>query len=293
MKERFFKITDNIWVVKKAGFCFGVERSLKIANEALDRALREGINAYSIGKLIHNSYVVNSLERRGLKVRGIEDVEDGSIVVFRSHGVPRQYYDIAKRKGLIVFDATCPLVQNAQRIVKKLTEEGKNVIIIGDVHHPEVKAMVSYAVGNSKVKVMEPTHVLKGEYERGAEYVFQTTANRDVLEFLKRAGENVHDTICNATKERQRDSVELAKVVNVMVVVGGKDSSNTTKVYQKCKVINNNTYFVQDWEEFQKLGLPHRKDLIYGFTAGASTPREQIIDIARKWAEVLGMKVVA
>ncbi len=259
----------NVTVAKNAGFCVGVKRALK----EIDRIAGKG-NIYVLGKLIHNPQVVESLEKKGVKsVDEITDLEKGSIVVITAHGIPDRKVDELRMKGFEVFDLTCPLVKTVHIITKNKERQGYRIIIFGDEEHIEVKGIK----GNLKDPIIlsEKEGISKIPKEGKYCIVSQTTQNvekfNEIVEELKKhvSHLDVKDTICMPTKERQKESVELAKKSEIMIVIGGKMSANTRKLTQRCSEFTK-TYHIETEKELNKSWFVGKDNI--GVSAGASTP---------------------
>lgn len=275
----------KIVVAKKAGFCFGVKKAVDMV---YDEANDSEKTIYTYGPIIHNEEVVADLETKGVKAidfdeNELNDLSDCTVVI-RSHGVAKSIYDSLDAKNCNIVDATCPFVKKIHEIVQKESEEGKTIIIIGSEHHPEVEGIKGWVNGDAYV-VNDETDVegLTIDKETPVCIVSQTTFNQDKFNYLvenitqKGYDSNVVNTICNATNERQVEAKELASKVDAMIVVGGKNSSNTQKLYDICKAECEHTYYIQtvrdlDLDEIKKY------DFI-GITAGASTPNNIIEEV--------------
>ena len=265
----------QIKVTKKTGFCFGVRRAVTMAEDALDKYK----SICSLGSIIHNRQVVDNLSRMGLKVvKDIRKMKKGTAIVISSHGLsPRILKDISKR-GIKVIDTTCPFVVKAQKITRHLTQDGYKVVIVGDVDHPEVKALVDIA----PKKVI----VVRDKLEAGAirfnkndrvGIISQTTqSTSDFLDVVKAMSENgpkeirIINTICNDAEERQRLAKALAKRVDLMLIIGGKMSANTRRLFEVCKKILRNSHLVETEKDLKPNWL--KKSSLVGLTSGASTP---------------------
>ena len=274
-----------------AGFCFGVKRAVDTVYEQIE----SGKTIYTYGPIVHNEEVVSDLEKKGVKVIEtidellampvLPDEEKGTVcVIIRAHGVPREIYDILEEKKLECVDATCPFVKRIHRIVDKESAAGKHIIIIGNPGHPEVEGIMGWC--NGPVTVLEtPEQALSYEPAcgEGICIVSQTTYNykkfQYIVEIFQKKGYNdsVANTICNATEERQRSAQELAREADVMIVIGGKHSSNTRKLYEICSRECAETYFIQTLDDLH-LELPKAVRLV-GITAGASTPNKLIEEV--------------
>ncbi len=276
-----------------AGFCFGVKRAVDTVYEQL----KCGKTIYTYGPIVHNEEVVRELAEKGVRV--LESKEELKqlkaqntagensktvTVIIRAHGVAREIYDIMETNGLECIDATCPFVKKIHRIVEKKSEEGYHVIVVGDPKHPEVEGIVGWCRG--PVTVLEtPEQADKFEKKDGEKLciVSQTTYNYNkfqyIVEIFEKKGYNdsVVNTICNATEERQRSAKAIAAEADVMIVIGGKHSSNSRKLYEICKRECEHTYFIQTLDDLH-LDLPKAVRLV-GITAGASTPNKLIEEV--------------
>ena len=274
-----------------AGFCFGVKRAVDTVYEQINT----GKTIYTYGPIVHNEEVVRELEEKGVKVLeskeelldlecgGTSD-EKGCTVIIRAHGVPREICDIIAQKGLECVDATCPFVKRIHRIVEKAGAEGKHVVIVGNPGHPEVEGIKGWCSG--PVTILETVEEAeKMPFSEGEDIciVSQTTFNynkfQDIVEIFQKKGYNdsVVNTICNATEERQQSAKALASEADVMIVIGGRHSSNTRKLYEICSRECANTYFIQTLDDLH-LELPKAVRLV-GITAGASTPNKLIEEV--------------
>ena len=265
----------RVRLAKKTGFCFGVRRAVAMAEGALKRS--KG-NISSFGSIIHNAQVVKELSKKGLKVvKDIKRVKPGGSLVISSHGLsPRIYEDIAKR-GIEIIDATCPFVLNAQKIAKRLKRKGCRVVIVGEASHPEVRALVDFAPGAAVIKDKLEAKSLGIKRSEDIGVISQTTQSpanfSDVVRVMARAKPKsltVVNTICNDAEERQNLAKELAKEVDLMLVVGGRDSANTRRLFEVCRKILKDTHLVETDKDVKGRWLK-AKDVV-GITSGASTP---------------------
>lgn len=281
----------DVVLAKTAGFCFGVKRAVDTVYEQAEKG-----NVYTYGPIIHNEEVVKDLEEKGVRIladeQALKDLESGTVVI-RSHGVERSIYELIKEKGLELVDATCPFVKKIHNIVDKDSASGKQIIIIGDKNHPEVMGIVGWC--NQAPIVLESEEEaenLSFSDDKEISLVSQTTFNHKkfnkVVEIFKEKGYNitVYNTICNATEERQREAASIAKQVDAMIVIGGKNSSNTQKLFDISKKECANTYYIQtlvdlDLAAFESVGR-------VGITAGASTPNQIIKEVHGSMAEDFG-----
>ena len=275
----------EVTLAKTAGFCFGVKRAVDKVYELADKEDK----VYTFGPIIHNEEVVRDLESKGVQVLNSLDeltaVTDG-IVVIRSHGVPREVYQLMDEKHIRYADATCPFVRKIHKLVEKHSREGRRIVIVGNDHHPEVEGIKGWCqtppivistteeAGNLPISQSEPICV-----------VSQTTFNynkfKDIVEILekKRYDRIVLNTICSATEERQEEAVRLASQVDAMIVIGGKTSSNTQKLFEICSNACENTYYIQTLVDLDI--KPFQSFRHVGITAGASTPNKIIEEVQR------------
>lgn len=276
----------QVKLAEYAGFCFGVKRAIDTAMRTV-REHRE-VPIYTLGPLIHNPQVVARLARLGIQVAdSIEDIDSG-IVIIRSHGVPPEIMARAREKGLKIVDATCPFVVRAMRWAAQLNKDGYQVVIVGERDHPEVIAVLG-CTNNRGVVVANPKAV--SHIPKAARYgvVAQTTQSlsnyRACVAQLVGMGKEikVYDTICTATAKRQQAARELASQVDVMLVVGGRNSANTTRLAQICKEGGARTYHIETQEEIDENWF-HPGEIV-GVTAGASTPNWLIEEVVERMTE--------
>lgn len=273
----------EVILAKSAGFCFGVKRAVETVYEQTGTEKR----IYTYGPIIHNEEVVKDLESKGVTVlEGEEDLRklDKGTVVIRSHGVSREICEMIEKKGLTCVDATCPFVKRIHRIVEKESGEGRRIIIIGNPGHPEVEGIMGWSHTPAAViesaEEAEKFTCLPGEKLC---LVSQTTFNynkfKELVEIFQKKGYNITivNTICNATEERQTEAREIADKVDAMIVIGGKHSSNTRKLYEICRERCKSTYLIQTLDDLH-LELPETAALV-GITAGASTPNNIIEEV--------------
>lgn len=289
---------------EQAGACYGVQRALDLAMEAVE----DGGRACTLGPLIHNPRVVARLEDHGVRaVSSLEDACDDETVVIRSHGVTPEVKRAVEHRGLSMVDATCPHVARAQKAAASLAREGMQVIVVGEEGHPEVEGLVAHAreaerslveaqgsdagvgaaVGSdgkgapaSRVTVVAVPADLPERIEAPVGVVVQTTQTRAaldaVLEALRERGiePTVKDTICFATRQRQEAAAALADEVDAFVVIGGRNSSNTTRLADICRARCGRTHHVESADELDPAWFEGCATV--GVTAGASTPEDQI-----------------
>lgn len=268
----------KVVLARHAGVCYGVERALKLAGVAA----ATGREVHTLGPLIHNPQAVEALRARGVEVAAcVEDAPEG-ILVIRTHGVDPGLIEQAREVGLDVVDATCPFVSSAQQAAAQLKADGYTVLIVGEADHPEVEGIVAHTGGDAIV-VEEVADIPARLGSRKVGIVVQTTQslerlNQVVSALLPRVSElKVHNTICSATGKRQQSAEELARGVDVMVVVGGHNSGNTTRLAEICRTVNSRVHQVETADELQP-GWFEGVETV-GVTAGASTPDEQMAGV--------------
>lgn len=269
----------NIHIAKHAGFCFGVERAVSLVDEALKR----NNNVYTYGPIIHNPIVVSKLEERGVKVvSDVNDLNSGDVLIIRSHGITKKLYNEIERKNIKIIDATCPFVKKAYNAAQNLSKEGYSVVILGDRLHPEIEGVISYIEGEYFIisSILE-AKALPAKEKIG--YIAQTTQDRDLFVKVKKILISkcrilkVLDTICNATYLRQKDAREVAKKVDLMLVVGGENSGNTKRLFQICSEICNKSYLIESEANLKNIDFTGIHNV--GISAGASTPNYLIKEI--------------
>ncbi len=289
----------EVKLAKSAGFCFGVKRAVDKVYEQIET----GKTIYTYGPIIHNEEVVSDLEQKGVKV--IEDKESlqkliaerqcreeghGGAVIIRSHGVPKEIQELIENSPLECIDATCPFVKRIHRIVEKESLSGKHIVIVGNPGHPEVEGIMGWCRGPMTVLETEE-EAKKCVFPQGTELciVSQTTFNYNKFQHIvaifqeKGYNDSVVNTICNATEERQTEAREIASKADAMIVIGGKHSSNTRKLYEICSAECANTYFIQTLDDLH-LELP-KAAILVGITAGASTPNK-LIEVVQNYVRI-------
>ena len=280
----------EVKVAKTAGFCFGVQRAVDKVYELIDSCPDR---LFTLGPIIHNEEVVNDLEKKGVRVASEEELKtlpEGSTVVIRSHGVGKKVYDQLEECGLSYVDVTCPFVLKIHRIVEKESKAGSHIVIIGDPDHPEVVGICGWCIGPyTVIRTKQDALDFVPPEGKNVCIVSQTTFNynkfKDLVEILRKKRYdntvlnilNILNTICNATEERQREAKSIAGEVDTILVVGGRHSSNTQKLFEICKKECENTYYIQtpvdlDSDMFQCSSY-------VGITAGASTPKKIIEEV--------------
>lgn len=279
----------KVTLAKTAGFCFGVRRAV----ETVYQEAECNAPVYTYGPIIHNEEVVNDLQARGVQVihdlEELKRIQEGSIVI-RSHGVAKEVYDIIRKQGLKLVDATCPFVLKIHRIVQEESEKGNRIVIIGNDSHPEVEGIKGWCKTPPYV-VEEEKDIDFIDFLPGERLVIvsQTTFNnkkfQDLVEIISKKGYDIFacNTICNATEARQRETAQLAGEVDAMIVIGGKNSSNTQKLYAISKQECANTYYIQTLVDLDLTAFESVSRV--GITAGASTPNNIIKEVHDSMSE--------
>ena len=271
--KRFKSGSRTVELAANSGFCFGVRRAIEMAEKTLAR----GGPVYSLGPVIHNPQEIRRLEQMGLRVVvGIDEIDQG-VVIVRSHGISPETADAARARGLELVDATCPLVKRAQSLAQKLHEEGYSVVVVGDARHPEIEAVLGHAPGAIVIGGMDDLEPVVGLARVGV--VSQTTQSperfREVTGEIARGfrGQElrVFVTICTATVERQTAAMELARRVDVMFVLGGRNSANTRQLTRLCEGAGVRTHHLETADELTADVLAGSRRV--GVSAGASTPK--------------------
>lgn len=260
----------NVKLASSYGFCFGVKRAIKIA-ETYE-------NSSTMGPLIHNQNEINRLKNDynvGL-YQELHEVKEHDTVIIRTHGIPKNDLKLLKQKDAKVINATCPFVTTPQQIVKKMSEERYSVLIFGDEEHPEVKGVKSYASDDVHVvETLDALDTITFKYDKIAT-VAQTTKKKETYLqivnalILKNKEVRVFNTICDATFENQDAARELSKEVDIMIVIGGKNSSNTKQLYSICLENCSDSYLIENKNELNSEWFKNKN--LCGITAGASTP---------------------
>jgi small subunit ribosomal protein S1 len=271
----------KVLLADKAGFCFGVKRAINTAFKAASQG-----NVYCLGPLIHNPQEVERLRQAGVRtVDDFSSLKPGDFLIIRSHGVPPKVLAQARDRGLSIIDLTCPFVGKAQRDAEALHKEGYQVVVVGEKKHPEVQSIVGHA-GDNAVVIETVKDIEEMSFESRLGVVAQTTQSYGnfseiVLELLRLSKElKVFNTICSSTKERQEAARELASQVDMMLVVGGRNSANTTRLVSLCQKEGKPTYHVEVADEIQPEWLEGVATV--GVTAGASTPDWVLEDVLKK-----------
>ena len=276
----------EVKLAKTAGFCFGVKRAVDCVYEQIKNNA-SGKEIYTYGPIIHNDEVINDMKEKGVYVLTTKEellnLTDG-IIIIRSHGVAKDIYEIIKQKGLELVDATCPYVKKIHRIVEEKSKAGYDIVIIGNENHPEVIGIKGWS--HSQTTIIG-TQVQAEAYDNNLEkkicIVSQTTFNYNkfkyLVEIISKKGYDilVLNTICSATQERQEEARQMSGEVDAMIVIGDKNSSNTQRLFEVCKEICKDTYYIQTLEDLDLCKL--QSIGCVGITAGASTPNYIIEEV--------------
>lgn len=287
----------KIILAQPRGFCAGVERAIEI----VERALKvHGAPIYVRHEIVHNKYVVNSLKAKGsIFVNEIDEVPDGSVLIFSAHGVPKSVSERAAQRDLKIYDATCPLVRKVHAEVAKMHKNGYEIVMIGHVGHPEVEGTVGQV--SQKIEVVESAEQvekLKLKNSEKVAYVSQTTISCDdskvVIEALKKKYPLVLEPkkadICYATQNRQDAVKKLASQVDIVLVVGSKTSSNSNRLREVAEGVGTPAYLLDDASEINPGWLKDKS--VIGITAGASAPEILVEEIIEKLQELETCEVV-
>ena len=285
----------NVRRAKTAGFCMGVSLALQKLNTALERSTGQGTGQAmgagricTLGPIIHNPQVLAEYEARGVVcVKDPAQLRQDDVAVIRAHGITREVEQALCASGATVVDATCPKVKKAQLAIARATSQGASLLLFGEEDHPEVRGLISYACG--------PAHVFGNAEELAAlpldpaqPYVLasQTTQDREIFTAIhKSLGSSLNNltvlsTICDATSERQEEARNIASSVDVMVIVGGRQSGNTRRLADVAALSGIATYHVESAEELESENFANKPRV--GLTAGASTPKS-LIDATEEW----------
>lgn len=258
----------KVQLAEHLGFCFGVKRAMDIVT-----SLAGEDNVYTLGPLIHNPQVVKDLEEKGIKyVEEISDIPEGKVVI-RAHGAPSKIIQQAKDNGLEIIDATCPYVKKVHKIIKKLQKNNYQVVVLGEKEHPEVIGLKENSENAIVIENLEEAKII--DYYEKIGMVSQTTQSKErfekIMEELKKHAKELkaYNTICDATEKRQQAAIDLAKKVDVMIVLGGYNSGNTKRLAELCNK-ETETVHIEKYSDINKKILKGKRGI--GVTAGASTP---------------------
>lgn len=279
---------------KHMGFCFGVLEAINICNSLADIKGRKFI----LGMLVHNSHVVEDMKNKGFNIIAEEDLltekdslQEDDIVIIRAHGTSKQVYEKLEKRKVKIYDATCIFVSKIRQEVELANNEGYRILFVGDKNHPEVKGIISFT---EKISIFETLEEAKNiKINENEKYLLstQTTLNKkkfeEIKNFFQKTYKNIKifDKICGATTVRQKSVEDLAKKVDIILIVGDRKSSNTRKLYEISSKLNKETYLIEDASELDLTLLSNKEKI--GITAGASTPEEIIKKIENKIRGIL------
>ena len=277
----------NVILAESAGFCFGVKRAVNMVYQEIEK---NHVPIYTYGPIIHNEEVVKDLEKKGVTVvedlTAIDELKKG-IMIIRSHGISKNEYERIKTAGFEIVDATCPFVLKIHRLVEEYSTKGHDIIIVGNETHPEVQGIRGWIQGDqvSVIATKEDAENFSLNSNNSISIVSQTTFNynkfQELVEIIEKKGYDISvlNTICNATEERQTEARKIAKESDAMIVIGGKSSSNTQKLFEICKKECANTYYIQTSSDMDYTKLKSINNV--GITAGASTPNKIIEEVSK------------
>lgn len=274
----------------RAGFCMGVSLALKKLEKALQENAESSPRICTLGPIIHNPQVLADFAARGVNcLDHPASAETGDVVLIRAHGIPLPEELLLRQRCAAVMDATCPRVKNAQTAIARATSHGAGLLLFGELEHPEVRGLISYA-SNAAYVFASLEELLEIGPNPARQWVLasQTTQDREIFDTI---AENLRErlpdlkilsTICDATRERQEEALKLARNVDIMVVAGGRDSGNTRRLANLARQSGIDTFHVETVSELDPAAFAGK--LRAGLTAGASTPKS-IIDDIEKWLE--------
>ncbi len=266
----------EIIIAENSGLCYGVKRALRIAKQTrADKSEK----VYTLGDLIHNPQVIADLEKHGIhSAKDLNKINNGTVII-RSHGVSPQIYDFLTNKNINIVDATCPIVKKIQRLVSNLSKKEEEIIIVGNKEHPEIKGLIGYSQGKGVI-IENEAQARKLPQKRKRAVLVQSTQNihlfQRTVNILSARTEklDIHNTICQSTQTRQKSTSELASQVDVLFIIGGKNSSNTHTLYKISKKVLTNTYFIEKANQITPEMLKGASKI--GLSGGASTPPKAI-----------------
>lgn len=273
----------KVCVAEEAGFCFGVKRALEI----IEQLHEKGQNICIYGQLIHNTTVLDDLKARGIdRIDSIDQLDPAKTLIIRTHGIPKESENNLKSHSIHYVDATCPLVKKLQQVIEKLASTSTQIIIVGDKNHPEIIAARSYASSEYSDPIIINSEEEANElafFDR-IDVVAQTTLDVDLFNQITFILQNktehfhIHNTICKATQVRQAAIKKLAPNVDFVIVAGGKNSSNTRKLFNIALKQNKNTFHIESSKELFNPDFIRKIEHFnsVGITAGASTPPDEI-----------------
>ncbi len=274
----------RVEVARLSDYCFGVKRALELTEAALKKYKTKNIKVYSIGQIIHNRGVIDDLNKKGLIIVENENqIESGSVFIVRSHGVSPVFIKRLKKKGVKIVDTVCPFVKGAQSKAGMLSKRGYHLVIIGNKDHPEVMSEMEHADKANLTVIESPEDLRSFKSHDKIGVIIQTTQIKEnakliIAGLLDRTRElRILNTICNVTENKQRITKELAQKADLMLIVGGKNSANTTHLAQISASFNQNTHHVENYMEINRQWFDNIS--LVGISGGASTPRKDIKEV--------------
>ena len=273
----------RINLAKSAGFCFGVKRALEIAK----KTAKKEKDVVMLGDIVHNEKVTEEITKLGIKKINKLSKNSNQTLIIRAHGEPKRIFDLAKRFGYKIIDATCPMVKEIHRIAKDMQEKGYFIIVIGDKNHDEVRGILGQL--NKKAMVIEDIkdiEINKIKKLKKVAIVVQSTQELDkvlkIVSLLKKYIKELKffNTICMPTRIKQQEIKNMPKKNDCMIIIGSKNSANTKRLYEISKKLNRKTYWVNSAEEIKEIWFKNVNTV--GITAGASTPDETIKEVIEK-----------
>lgn len=279
----------TIILAKNSGFCFGVKKAIQMTNDTIEKYKDSGNRIFTRGPLIHNKIVTDELEEKGVKIiDSLSQVTENAIVIVRSHGEGEAFFSQAEEKGIAIVDATCPFVKKIQHLVKNAYAQGKNIVVVGDANHPEVIGINGWCQEHAFIvkNLEEAKKIVIDNIVLVAQTTIRSESFEEIGKWLldNKKEIEIHNTICHATVERQNSCMETAKKSELMIVIGGKNSSNSKKLYEISKKHCKNTYFI---ENIKYLPLKEvEKCNKIGVAAGASTPERIIEEVIATMSEM-------
>jgi 4-hydroxy-3-methylbut-2-enyl diphosphate reductase len=272
----------EVIIAKNTGLCYGVQRALRIAKETREHKTGK---VFTLGDLIHNPQVISDLQEQGIiSVDDTDEIKEGTVII-RSHGVSPEIYGLIAKDKIEIVDATCPIVKKIQKLVEVLSEKEDEIIIVGNREHPEIMGLIGYSKGKGII-IENETQAKNLPQKRKRAVLVQSTQDIQLFKkvvsvLIERTRElQVHNTICQSTQTRQKSTSMLASLVDVLFIIGGRNSSNTYKLFKISKKILARTFFIEKTEQITPDMLKGAERI--GLSGGASTPPEAIQEAARK-----------
>lgn len=279
----------EIKIAEHSGFCFGVKRAIDMTLESAEK-WKDSRKVYTYGPLIHNKIVTDDLKKSGIEIiENMEEATQSQVIIVRSHGQGKDFYDNAKKRGLTLVDATCPFVSKIHSLVEEAFQKQKKIIIIGDRNHPEVQGINGWC--NDEAIIInteeEAKNIPTGAYFAVGQTTLQKSHFDKLITILKEnnCDLEIHNTICQATTLRQASCENLARVSDLMLIFGDRNSSNTKKLYNLAKKTCEKVYFIENIEDLplKEISLCNK----IGVAAGASTPERLIKEVITNMSELI------